>query len=80
MLATVGSNMPPNSEPWVSVDVVADHLGVSKDTVYRWIDARGLPASKVGRFWKLRLTEVDRWVQVGGAAEPSPVTADDGAR
>jgi len=51
------------------VDDVAEHLGVSRDTVYRWIDRRGLPAHKVGRFWKFQLAEVDEWVRSGGAAD-----------
>ena len=29
------------AEPWVSVDDVAKHLGVVKDSVYRWIERRG---------------------------------------
>jgi excisionase family DNA binding protein len=69
-----------NSEPWISVDAAAEHLGVSRDTVYRWIDARGLPAHKVGRFWKLQLTEVDRWVRAGGADDANAVTAKDAGR
>jgi len=36
------------SEPWVSVEGVARHLGVAKDSVYRWIQARGMPAHKIG--------------------------------
>jgi excisionase family DNA binding protein len=56
-------------EPWVSVDAVAEHLGVAKDTVYRWIETRGLPAHKVGRLWKFRLHLVDQWVEAGGATE-----------
>lgn len=56
-------------EPWVSVDVVASHLGVAKDTVYRWIERKGLPANKVGRLWKFKLDEVDEWVRGGGADE-----------
>ncbi len=47
------------TEPWVSVDDVAGHLGVAKDSVYRWIETRGLPASKLGRLWKFKLSEVD---------------------
>ncbi len=54
-------------DPWVSVDDVARHLGVAKDTVYRWIERRSLPAHKVGRLWKFKLTEVDEWVRAGGA-------------
>ena len=54
-------------EPWVSVEHVAGHLGVAKESVYRWIDGKGLPAHRVGRLWKLRLSEVDRWIEAGGA-------------
>ena len=32
------------TDPWVSVEDVARHLGVSHDTVYRWIEGRALPA------------------------------------
>ena len=56
-------------EAWVSVDMVADHLGVAKESVYRWIDRRELPAHRVGRLWKFKLSEIDDWVRAGGAAE-----------
>lgn len=56
-------------EPWVSVENVAGHLGVAKDSVYRWIDARNLPAHRIGRLWKFKLSEVDEWVRAGGAQE-----------
>lgn len=54
------------SEPWVSVEGVARHLGIAKDSVYRWIQARGMPAHKIGRLWKFKLSEVDEWVRAGG--------------
>jgi len=57
------------TEPWVSVDQVAAHLGVAKDTVYRWIEAKSMPAQRVGRLWKFKLSDVDRWVTEGMAAE-----------
>jgi excisionase family DNA binding protein len=57
------------NEPWVSVDEVATHLGVAKDTVYRWIDAKRLPAERIGRLWKFKLSDVDEWVKSGIAAE-----------
>lgn len=55
------------TEPWASVEEVAKHLGVAKDSVYRWIERRGLPAHKIGRLWKFKLSEVDGWVRAGGA-------------
>lgn len=54
------------TEPWASVEEVAKHLGVAKDSVYRWIDHRSLPAHRIGRLWKFKLSEVDAWVRAGG--------------
>jgi excisionase family DNA binding protein len=56
-------------EPWVSVEEVASHLGVAKESVYRWIEGKGLPAHRVGRLWKFRLSEVDKWIEAGGAGQ-----------
>lgn len=54
-------------EQWVSVEEVAEHLGVARESVYRWIDRKGLPAHKIGRLWKFKLSAVDEWVQRGEA-------------
>ncbi|MCA9626441.1 MAG: helix-turn-helix domain-containing protein [Myxococcales bacterium] len=56
-------------EPWASVEDVAKHLGIARDTVYRWIESKALPAHKIGRLWKFKLSEVDEWVRSGGASE-----------
>ena len=40
-----------NTEPWSSIGEVATHLGVRKDSIYRWIEKRGLPARKIGKRW-----------------------------
>jgi excisionase family DNA binding protein len=64
------SDSTPSAEPrWCSVNEVALHLGVAADTVYRWIENKGLPAHRVGRLWKCKLPEVDAWVRGGGPAE-----------
>jgi excisionase family DNA binding protein len=48
----------------VSIEEIAQHLGVAKDTVYRWIDQRGLPAHRVGRLWKFQILEVrEDWLK-----------------
>lgn len=56
------------SEPWLSADDIAAHLGVTKDTVYSWIADKAMPAHKVGRLWKFQTIEVDEWVRGAGAA------------
>lgn len=54
---------------WYSVSEIASHLGVAIDTVYRWIERKKLPAHRVGRLWKFKISEVDDWVTSGGADE-----------
>ena len=56
-------------EPWASVEEVTAHLGIVRDTVYRWIETKGMPAHRIGRLWKFKLSEVDAWVRSGGADE-----------
>jgi excisionase family DNA binding protein len=55
-------------ERWLSVEEIAEYLGVSKDTVYTWVASKRMPGHRVGRFWKFKTSEVDRWVRAGGAA------------
>ena len=57
------------TDRWLSVEEIAEHLGISKDTVYAWISKKGMPAHRVGRFWKFQRVEVDAWVRSGGADE-----------
>ena len=53
---------------YLSVEQIAEYLGVSRDTVYTWITAKGMPAHRLGRLWKFKKEEVDGWVKSGGAA------------
>jgi excisionase family DNA binding protein len=56
-------------EPWYSVEEIARHLGVSKETIYRWLEKKKIPAHRMGKLWKFKPTEVDLWVQNGGASD-----------
>ncbi len=52
---------------WLSVDEIGNYLGIKRDTVYKWIGDKNMPAHKIGRLWKFRKDEVDEWVRRGGA-------------
>lgn len=68
------------TEPWVSVEDVANHLGVAKDSIYRWIESKGLPAHKIGRLWKFKLSEVDDWVRRSGTSAQEMQTKENEQR
>ena len=51
---------------WFSVEEIAKYLGVKRDTLYKWIERKKMPAHKVGRLWKFKKAEVDNWVRLGG--------------
>ena len=56
-------------EKWVTLKEIQEHLGVGRETVLQWISKRNMPAYKMGRLWKFKISEVDAWVQSGAAAD-----------
>ena len=54
---------------WYSLKEKCEYLGVSRDTVFKWIETKNMPAHKMGRQWKFKVDEVDEWVKAGSAAE-----------
>ena len=51
------------TERWLSVEEIATHLGVSRETIYRWLEKKKIPAHRVGKLWKFQTSEVDNWVR-----------------
>ena len=60
---------PFGEDRWVSVEEIAEYLGINRDTVYKWIERKKMPAHKVGRLWKFKKSQIDSWVE-GGKAGP----------
>lgn len=52
-------------ERWASVDEVAEHLNVKPDTVRTWAKTGYIPAKKIGKTWRFKLSEVDEWIATG---------------
>ncbi len=61
--------MQQGLEPWFSVEEIARHLGVSKETIYRWLERKTIPAHRMGKLWKFKPSEVDEWIIKGGAED-----------
>lgn len=51
-------------DKWVSLEYISEYLDVSKDTIRNWIKKEnGIPAYKIGKQWKFKLSDVDNWIK-----------------
>lgn len=58
------------TDRWLSVEEIAEYLGVSKDSIFLYIiSTRNIPAHRIGRLWKFKSEDVDEWVRSGRSAE-----------
>lgn len=69
--------MSETENRWLSIHEICEHLGVSSDTVYKWIDRHDMPAHRMGRLWKFKKVQVDVWVEAGGAADHNKKGSDE---
>lgn len=44
------------------------YLGVKVDTIRAWIKKTDIPAHKIGKLWKFKISELDEWVKSGKSA------------
>ena len=52
-------------DPFLTTDEVLAYLNLNLKTVYRLIKAGRLPAVRVGRQWRFRKSDIDRWLAEG---------------
>ena len=57
-----------NIESWIGIDEAASHLGVTKETVRNFLRKANIPAHKIGKKWKFKISELDEWVKSGKSA------------
>lgn len=57
------------TDKWINIDEAAEYLGVKPGTIRDWIrKGKGIPAHKIGKLWKFKCSELDRWVSSGKSA------------
>lgn len=64
-------------ERWVTLKDVQAYLGVGRKTVLQWISKRSMPAYKVGRLWKFKLSEINDWIRSGGASDDNALEKEE---
>lgn len=68
MITSLMSEVNEMNEKWSNLEEISEYLGVTKDTIRNWIKKTDIPAHKIGRQWKFKLSEVDEWVKSGKSA------------
>ena len=56
-------------EKWVSLEEIADHMGISKDTIRNYIKKEQIPFYRIGKQYKFKISEIDAWIESGKSAE-----------
>ena len=51
------------NDRYLSVVEICIYLGIKRDTVYKCISKKQMPAHRVGKLWKFKISEVDEWVK-----------------
>ena len=59
------------NDKWISIDEAAEYLDIKTVTLRSWIrnGKEGLPAQKIGKQWKFKISELDEWVKSGKSAD-----------
>jgi excisionase family DNA binding protein len=46
----------------MNIKEASEYLGVSADTLYKYVDEEKIPAFKLGNRWKFKKSRLDQWM------------------
>jgi excisionase family DNA binding protein len=58
------------SREYITVEQIAENLGVSDDLVRKWIREKKLPAYQFGKEYRIKIIEYDKFVERQRTMEP----------
>jgi len=64
-------NFSTPRETWATVDQAAKYFQVCNITILRWIKSGRLPASKIGKSYRLAVSDLDECMQQGRQIKPT---------
>jgi len=53
----------------MNVRQASQYLGISPDTLYKYVAEERIPAFKLGNRWRLKKTTLDRWMEKQSAVK-----------
>ena len=57
------------SEKWSNIEEISEYMQVHKDTIRLWIKKDEIPAHKIGKQWRFKISEIDEWIHSGKSAD-----------
>lgn len=58
-----------STDNYISLEEAADYLGIKPITLRTWIKLKkDIPTHKIGKKWKFKKSELDKWVLSGKSA------------
>ena len=60
--------MERDTEKWVSLEEIAEHMGLSKETIRNYIKKQQIPYYRIGKQYKFKISEIDAWIESGKSA------------
>ncbi len=67
----------PSTDAFLTTEDVLSYLRVNARTVYRLIREGELPAVRVGRQWRIKRRDLDRWVAAQRIAAAWPLAVNE---
>ena len=64
-------------DKWCNIEDVAEYLSITEDTARTWLKEGRLPAYKVGKRYKFKLSDIDEWVRSGRINEVEDFNAEE---
>ena len=47
----------------LTIDETKRYLRVKKSTIYSWANKGKIPAIKIGKFWRFKKEDIDKWLE-----------------
>jgi excisionase family DNA binding protein len=60
---TLGSGNMADSREVMNIRQASDYLGVSPDTLYKYVGEERIPAFKLGNRWRFKKSRLDQWME-----------------
>jgi excisionase family DNA binding protein len=58
-----GNTIMADSREVMNIRQASQYLGVSPDTLYKYVNEQSIPAFKLGNRWRFKKSKLDQWME-----------------